>query len=225
MDIKYTDIEKANKALKPTDVKGKDYVEVNQRVKAFRMVYPMGYIITNILKHENGVVMMQAEAGYYREDGEKVILGTGLAFETQNGSFINKTSYIENCETSAVGRALGMAGFGIDASMASYEEVANAQLNQEAQNKPQKAQKQSKASQPSQPKEEPTEKPQSFKCDACGSTFTDAQMAQATIKKFGKCICPDCIAKKQAEAKAKKEAEAKKKAEEEALNADLPFPI
>lgn len=216
MDIKYTDIEKANKALKPTDVKGKDYVEVNQRVKAFRMVYPMGYIITDIISHENGIVMMKAEAGYYDESGLRVTLGTGMAFESQNGSFINKTSYIENCETSAVGRALGMAGFGIDASIASAEEVGNAQLNQEAQNKPQKAQKQSKASQP-------TEKPQ-FKCDVCGADFTDVQMAQATIKKFGKCICPECIAKKQAEAKAKKEAEAKKKAEEESY-ADLPFPL
>lgn len=218
MDIKYTDIEKANKALQSMDIKGKDYIPVNQRIKAFRMVYPTGFIITNILSHENGMVLMQSEAGYYDCEGNKIILGTGMAFELQNASFINKTSYIENCESSSIGRALGACGLGVDASMASYEEVANAQLQQEAQNKPQKAQKQSKASQP-------TEKPQSFKCDVCGAEFTDAQMAQATIKKFSKCICPECIAKKQAEAKAKKEAEAKKKAEEEALNADLPFPI
>ena len=42
----------------------------------------------------------------------------------------NKTSYIENCETSAVGRALGMCGFGIDTSIASAEEVQNAMANQ-----------------------------------------------------------------------------------------------
>ena len=53
----------------------------------------------------------------------------------ENSSFINKTSYIENCETSAVGRALGMAGIGIDTAVASAEEVQNAINNQ---NKPRK---------------------------------------------------------------------------------------
>jgi galactitol-specific phosphotransferase system IIB component len=62
-------------------------------------------------------------------DGER-ILGTGHAFEEQTSTFINKTSYIENCETSAVGRALGMCGFGIDTSVASAEEVENAINNQ-----------------------------------------------------------------------------------------------
>ena len=59
------------------------------------------------------------------------VIGIGHAYEKENSSFINKTSYIENCETSAVGRALGMCGFGIETSIASYEEVANAIKNQE----------------------------------------------------------------------------------------------
>jgi hypothetical protein len=58
------------------------------------------------------------------------VLGTGTAYEKESSSFINKTSYIENCETSAVGRALGMCGFGIDVSVASAEEVQNAINNQ-----------------------------------------------------------------------------------------------
>ena len=58
------------------------------------------------------------------------MLGTGTAYEKESSTFINKTSYIENCETSAVGRALGMAGFGIDTSVASAEEVKNAINNQ-----------------------------------------------------------------------------------------------
>jgi hypothetical protein len=61
-------------------------------------------------------------------------LATGYAQEKESSSFINKTSYIENCETSAVGRALGFCGFGIDVSVASYEEVANAINNQTAKN-------------------------------------------------------------------------------------------
>ena len=60
-------------------------------------------------------------------------MGTGTAYEKENSSFINKTSYIENCETSAVGRALGMAGFGIDTSVASAEEVANAITQQDSE--------------------------------------------------------------------------------------------
>ena len=63
------------------------------------------------------------------EDG--TILATGTAYEKENSSFINKTSYIENCETSAVGRALGFAGFGIDVAIRSAEEAANAEMQQE----------------------------------------------------------------------------------------------
>jgi predicted Fe-Mo cluster-binding NifX family protein len=56
-----------------------------------------------------------------------------MAYEKEGSTFINKTSYLENCETSACGRALGMAGFGIDVSIASFEEVSNAIAQQEDQ--------------------------------------------------------------------------------------------
>ena len=126
----WEEIKKANDSCNPTDIKGKGYVEVNQRIKAFRMVYPTGYIHTHFFSIENGVCTMLAEVGYYNENGQKIELGTGTAQEKENSTFINKTSYIENAETSAVGRALGMAGFGIDASIASAEEVQNAINNQ-----------------------------------------------------------------------------------------------
>lgn len=122
----YQDIENANKAIKTTDIKGKDYAEVNQRIKAFRMVHPEGTISTDLISNENGMCIFRATIS----DKHGVVLGTGTAYEKENSSFINKTSYIENCETSAVGRALGMCGFGIDTSVASYEEVANAIENQ-----------------------------------------------------------------------------------------------
>ena len=125
--MKYLDIAVANETIKPTDIKGKDYAEVNQRIKAFRMVYPEGTIQTNMLSNENGVVIFRANI----YDNNNKLLGTGTAYEKEDSSFINKTSYIENAETSAVGRALGMCGFGIDVSVASAEEVANAIQNQE----------------------------------------------------------------------------------------------
>ena len=130
MGIKYDDIKKANDATTTTDIKGKDYVEVNQRIKAFRMVYPDGFIHTKMKSNDNGVCIFKAECGFFAEDGTHRVLGTGTAYEKEGSNFINSTSYIENCETSAVGRALGMAGFGINESVASYEEVANAKANQ-----------------------------------------------------------------------------------------------
>ena len=63
-------------------------------------------------------------------DDQGSILATGYAQEKESSSYINKTSFIENCETSAVGRALGFAGIGIDGSMASADELANALNNQ-----------------------------------------------------------------------------------------------
>lgn len=126
----YEDLKRANEVLKTIDVKGKNYVQVNERVKALRMICPNASINTEIVSMEDGIVTMKATVS--DEDGK--VLGTGFAQEKETSSYINKTSYIENCETSAVGRALGFAGIGIDGSMASAEEVANAIINQ---NKPQ----------------------------------------------------------------------------------------
>lgn len=139
-EIKYADIEKANKSIKTTDIKGKDYAEVNQRIKAFRMIYPQGTIKTILVSNNDGICVFRAEAYEYEkcnEDGnyESKLLGTGTAYEKENSTFINKTSYIENCETSAVGRALGMCGFGTDTSVASAEEVQNAMANQKKEEK------------------------------------------------------------------------------------------
>ena len=130
-DITYTQIEDVNKTLSSVDIKGKDYVEVNERIKAFRMLYPTGSIQTEMISNFDGVCIFKAIVGYYNEDATILkILGTGTAYEKENSTFINKTSYIENCETSAVGRALGMCGIGIDKSVASAEEVINAINNQ-----------------------------------------------------------------------------------------------
>jgi hypothetical protein len=128
--IKYEDIKKANESILTTDIKGKNYAEVNQRIKAFRMVYPDGFISTDMASNDNGVCIFRAEVGYFDPEYGRIVLATGTAYEKEGSTFINKTSYIENCETSAVGRALGMAGFGIDISVASAEEVQNAMLQQ-----------------------------------------------------------------------------------------------
>ena len=118
-------LEEVNLGVKYIDVKGKKYAMVNERIKAFRKLYPSGTIRTEIISNDGETVVMKAEALV-----GTIVLGTGHAFETRQSSYINKTSYIENCETSAVGRALGMVGIGIDDSMASADEIANAIIHQ-----------------------------------------------------------------------------------------------
>jgi hypothetical protein len=136
--ITFEQIKNANSEIKTTDIKGKDYAEVPQRIKAFRSVCPNGAIVTELLSNENGVCIFKASV----YDEKQMLIGTGTAYEREDSSFINKTSYIENCETSAVGRALGMCGFGIDVSVASAEEVQNAMLNQEVKAEPKATEKQ-----------------------------------------------------------------------------------
>lgn len=213
----YKDIQEANKSIKPMTISrwdkkqqkevSKEYAEVNQRIKAFRMVYPDGFITTEILSHKDGVVYMKAEAGVYLPDGQRLVLGSGMAYEDRESSLINKTSYIENCETSAVGRALGMCGFGVETSVASYEEVANAIKKQE-------------------------QEAQGFTCSQCGNNFTNKKYANATMKKYGKYVCPDCVEKKRKEVEQKKAEEVQSAPETlqnvaEAApvenNTDLPF--
>ena len=116
--------------FKTTNIKGKQYVEVTERVTYFRIApeYKGWSIETEIISMEDGEVLMKTTI----KDSEGIIKSTGLAHEVQEASYINKTSYIENCETSAVGRALAMLAIGIDTSMASADEVEIAIAKDEA---------------------------------------------------------------------------------------------
>lgn len=112
--------------MKTVNIKGKEYVEVNERVKYFRENYTDWSIETELLSNENGVCVIKAIV----KNPDGIVKATGHAYENEGSTFINKTSYIENCETSAVGRALGLLGIGIDTSIASSEEVQTAIKNQ-----------------------------------------------------------------------------------------------
>lgn len=127
MNITYEQIREANEQIQVADIKGKGYAPVNQRIKAFRMVHPCGRIVTEMLKNDKDMCIFRCIV----YDADMKTLATGTAYETPNSTYINKTSYIENCETSAVGRALGFAGFGIDVSVSSSEEVDNADKKQQ----------------------------------------------------------------------------------------------
>lgn len=117
--------------LKTINLRGKQYTEVNERIRFFREAEEFqGWSIdTNILTMEGPNVIIKATI----IDQNGVARASGIAHEVAGSSNVNKTSYIENCETSAVGRALGMMGIGIQGgSVASFEEVQRAVTEQES---------------------------------------------------------------------------------------------
>ena len=168
---------KANAAIRTTNIKGKEYAEVNQRVKAFRTLYPEGFITTEILCREGGLCIIKATVGHYA-DGKSVILATGTAYEKEGSSQINRTSYIENCETSAVGRALGMAGFGIDTSIASADEMNNALLQQNTNDV-------QKPVQAAPHVQKPVQAEQAAPYDILQETAADSELRLKWLEKYG----------------------------------------
>ena len=115
--------------LKTVNIKGKEYVEVNTRIKYFRQNFKEWSLTSEIIELTSETVLIKAVI----RNPEGRIIASGYAHEEKASSYINKTSFIENCETSAWGRALGNLGIGIDSSVASYEEVKTAIQKQETQ--------------------------------------------------------------------------------------------
>ena len=105
--------------LKTINIKGKKYVEVNERLKYFRSNYPNHSLLSEITHIDSEMVVVRTQI----IDPEDRILASGHAHEEKSASFINKTSYVENCETSSWGRCLANFGIGIDESVASANEV------------------------------------------------------------------------------------------------------
>lgn len=117
----------------------KDYTLVKDRLIAFRDEFPLSSITTELISVNN---IVDSPTGDYANEyivkatvipnplQEPDVCYTGLAAERDNTGFVNKSSAIENCETSAVGRALAFAGFGGDVQFASAEELVNAKTAQ-----------------------------------------------------------------------------------------------
>jgi hypothetical protein len=120
----------SNYKFKTTNIRGKQYVEVNERIKFFRQEeqYKNWGVRTEfpIIDSEQCLCLCTITT----PDGQ--IVAQGHAHEEKASSNINKTSYVENCETSAVGRALAFLGIGIDTSIASANEVEDAIAKQQA---------------------------------------------------------------------------------------------
>lgn len=100
-----------------------NYVPVHKRLSSFYADYPEGRVSTKIVEHdrESGYVLVKAEV--FKDIASTEPAATGHAFEERAASFVNRTSYIENAETSAVGRALALMGYEINKGLASREEM------------------------------------------------------------------------------------------------------
>lgn len=190
----FEEICKANETIKTTDIKGKAYAEVNQRIKAFRMVYPNGTIATELLSDKDGICVFKAMVYGDNDPTVNTLLGTGHAYEKENEGFINRTSYIENCETSAVGRALAMAGFGLNTEICSAEEQTNAQLQQDRAEKNNKMNIDARVA-------------LLELCNNSSKTFVDSVLKHYEVESINQMSTEQCI---EALAQAKKFAEKKK---------------
>ena len=116
--------------MKSVNIKGKNYVMVNERIKYFRENFKDHSLESELVSLTDVSCVIKAII----KDGTGRIVATGFAQEDRESSMINKTSFVENCETSAWGRALGNLGIGIDDSIASAEEVDMAIKKQDRQN-------------------------------------------------------------------------------------------
>ena len=106
-------------------IHGKDYKTVAERVNEIHKATKGRVdIITNLISWEEGVVIMHARVIVYGE-GDQSNTYTGYAYENEGSTQINKTSALENCVTSAIGRALAAAGYA-GSEYASANEVENA---------------------------------------------------------------------------------------------------
>ena len=113
-----------------------NYVPVHERLEQFWEKYPEGHIVTQVVEANADSILIKAEV--YRNSDEATQLvpaATGHAFEDRNSGYVNKTSHVENAETSAIGRALANLGFEIKKGIAIREEIQKVQRAEFRQSK------------------------------------------------------------------------------------------
>jgi len=98
-----------------------DYETVEERLIKYWADNKDGRVFTRLL--ESSASRFIVEAAIYRSKDDTAPWATGLAEETVQGRGVNATSALENCETSAIGRALANAGYATKGKRASREEM------------------------------------------------------------------------------------------------------
>jgi hypothetical protein len=134
-----------------SDIRGKSYETVASRIKRFRYDHPNGSIKTDMSSDDKSVVCQAEISIPVADQPTNQHLADGSAEEIRGSSQINETSAVENCETSAIGRALGIAGYDASGnSVATADEVSNA-IHQQNNQPKQQAMKQAYGGQPQAP--------------------------------------------------------------------------
>lgn len=105
--------------MKTINIRGKEYITVNERLKEFRNNFKDYSLVTEIVELGNDFATVKASI----IDNNGITRATGFAREVVAKSPINKFAFLENCETSAMGRALGNFGIGIDEAICTAEEL------------------------------------------------------------------------------------------------------
>lgn len=162
----------ANKEdFKTIKIHGKEYVEVKERLLFLAANYEGKYSIETSYEYYPDRLMWVVKATLTIND--KIYNGLAQELETDKSSMVNKTSALENAETSAVGRACAMAGIGIVDSIASVDEITKAK-NREA----------SMSSTPSysQSTQPQSDSPDLGECNKCGANMVKSP-------KTGKIFC------------------------------------
>ena len=120
-------------ASKPINIHGREYRTVAQRIGLLNEECPREYsLVQDVIFNEGDIVICRSVLTIHSKNGDRIF--TGMAEENRSRGQINKTSALENCETSAIGRALAAAGLGGE-EYASANEVENA-IHQQQQTRP-----------------------------------------------------------------------------------------
>lgn len=170
-----TNMNKANSLITYTNIHGKNYADVKERIRAFRSVYPEGAISTKIIELDDQHCVVKADI--FNENGS--LLATGTAQE-RIATTKFKDKVVEVAETSAIGRALGVAGFGIEGGVASAQDMERFNERNDDYQK-------------------------GMMCHRCGRKITDCadkdgvvwraeKIAQETLKAYGDAFCLSCVA-------------------------------
>lgn len=155
---------------KAINIKGNAYVLVSDRINFFNETYKNGCIQTKMLS-ETDAEMVVIYAKVIPDIATPDRFFTGLSQAKWGDGMVNKTSAIENAETSAVGRALGMMGIGVIDSVASADEMSKAGVSNQ--------------SYASKPPEDDLVVP----CKSCGSSTTYREGTTKTGKPYKAYFC------------------------------------